>query len=81
MPCGSSTTHRPSAHTCQNLSPVWYQCSVTLGSRSKNMFDMQKMSWNINDNGEIEVLVPRGKGPRSIALESECRVHATYSHK
>ena len=60
---------------------MWYQCSVTLGSRSKNMFDMQKMSWNINDNGEIEVLVPRGKGPRSIALESECRVHATYSHK
>ena len=45
------------------------------------MFDMQKMTWNINDNGEIDVLVPRGKGPRSVALESECRVHAKYSHK
>eukprot|EP00618_Florenciella_parvula_P014771 CAMPEP_0119515166 /NCGR_PEP_ID=MMETSP1344-20130328/32745_1 /TAXON_ID=236787 /ORGANISM="Florenciella parvula, Strain CCMP2471" /LENGTH=250 /DNA_ID=CAMNT_0007552543 /DNA_START=16 /DNA_END=765 /DNA_ORIENTATION=- len=40
----------------KNLSPVWYQCSVTVGSRSKSMFDMQRMTWDIKENGKIEVL-------------------------
>ena len=40
-----------------------------------------QMEWSIGENGQIEVLVPRGKGARSSALDAEARVHAKYVHR
>ena len=38
----------------KNLAPVWYHCSVTLASRSKDTFNLQNMTWIIKGEGEIE---------------------------